>query len=79
MLEFLSRFDGGELIAIIAIAGGLLVGLVVMIADYWHRIRKAEIAAKLKHDMLDRGMSAEEIRIVLEAGTKKSSSFGGEC
>lgn len=79
MMEFLSKFDGGELIAIIAITGGLLVGLVVMIADYWHKIRKAEIAAKLKHDMLDRGMSAEEIRIVLEAGTKKSSHFGGEC
>jgi hypothetical protein len=77
MVEFLSRFDGGELIAIIAIVGGLLIGLVVMIADYWHKIRKAEIAAKLKHDMLDRGMSAEEIRIVLEAGTKKSH-FGGD-
>jgi hypothetical protein len=78
MAEILSKFSAGELIAVIAIVGGLLVGLFVMMADYWHRIRKAEIAAKLKHDMLDRGMSAEEIRIVLEAGTKKSP-FGGEC
>jgi hypothetical protein len=77
MSEFLSRFDGGELIAIIAITGGLLCGLVVLIADYWHKIRKAEIAAKLKHDMLDRGMSAEEIQMVLEAGTKSSSMRHG--
>jgi hypothetical protein len=78
MTEFLSRFSGGELIAVIAITGGLIIVLVIMVADYWHRIRKAEIAAKLKQDMLDRGMSAEEIRIVLDAGTKKSP-FGGEC
>ena len=76
MAEYVSKFNAGELIAMVAIVGGLLCGLVVLVADYWHKIRKAEIAAKLKHDMLDRGMSADEIRIVLEAGSKKSHSAG---
>jgi hypothetical protein len=74
MTDVLSRFGPGELIAIVAIVGGLICGILFFAMDYWHRIRKAEIAARLKHDMLDRGMSAEEIRIVLEAGTNKSHS-----
>lgn len=72
MIELLSKFNPGELIAVVAIVGGLICGSLVMIGDYWHRIRKAELAARLKQDMLDRGMSAEEIRTVLEAGTKSS-------
>jgi hypothetical protein len=51
--------------------GGLICGVIVMIGEFWRRIRKAEIEAKLKTDMLDRGMSAEEIKIVLEAGAKE--------
>jgi hypothetical protein len=70
MGEYLSKFDGGEMIAITAIVGGLICGAIVMIGEFWRRIRKAEIDAKLKTDMLDRGMSAEEIKVVLEAGSK---------
>lgn len=70
MGDYLSKFDGGELIAITAIVGGLICGAIVMIGEFWRRIRKAEIDAKLKTDMLDRGMSAEEIKTVLEAGSK---------
>jgi hypothetical protein len=43
----------------------------VIAADFWQRIRKAEIVAKLKHDMLERGMSADEIQDVLDAGYKR--------
>jgi hypothetical protein len=71
MSEFLSKFSGGELIAVVAIVGGLICGLIVMAGEYWHRIRKAEIAAKLKQDMLDRGMTPDEIRTVIEAGSGK--------
>jgi hypothetical protein len=74
MNEFLSRFSGGELIALVSILGGLVCGVLMLAGDYWHRIRKAEINAKLKQDMLDRGMSAEEIRTVLDAGTNKRSA-----
>jgi hypothetical protein len=74
MTELLSKFSAGELIAMVSIVGGLICGVLVMAGEYWHRIRKAEIAARLKHDMLDRGMSAEEIRIVLDAGSTKRPS-----
>jgi hypothetical protein len=71
MSEFLSKFSGGELIAVVAIVGGMIFGALVMAGEFWHRIRKAEIMARLKQDMLDRGMTPDEIRTVIEAGSGK--------
>jgi hypothetical protein len=71
MTDFLSRVDGGELIAIIAVGGGMLIGLLSIAAGVWHKVRSEQITADLKKDMLDRGMSADEIKMVLEAGPRK--------
>jgi hypothetical protein len=70
--EFLNKVNGGELIALVAVAGGLLCGIIAIVAGSWQKVRRTEIAAALKRDMLNRGMSADEIRTVLEAGTKNS-------
>jgi len=70
--EFLAKFNAGELIGFVAVAGGLLCGLLAIALDFWHKIRKAEIVAALKRDMLNRGMTAEDIAIVLDAGSKRS-------
>ena len=69
MSEFLSKFNGGELIGLVAVGGSLLCGMIAIIMGVWHANKKAEIAASLKRDMLNRGMSAEEIHTVLNAGT----------
>ena len=39
--------------------------------NYLSRVRQAELEAGLKQDMLQRGMSAEEIRIVIEASARR--------
>jgi len=74
MADLLSKFDGGQLIAVVAIVGGLLfvtiASVVKSAARSWRGIREAEINAALKQDMLNRGMSADDIRTVLEAGSK---------
>lgn len=36
-----------------------LIAVVPTIAHFWWKIRQAEIEASLKHEMLQRGMSAE--------------------
>ena len=72
MADLLSKFDAGELIGLVAVAGGLLIpilcGVTAIITDYFYKVRKLA----LKQDMLNRGMSAEEIRIVIDAGSKQS-------
>ena len=39
--------------------------------EYWRRMRKDELDASLKHEMIARGMSADEIERVLAAKTGK--------
>ena len=51
----------------------LLTVAVPVIAHQWYKVRKAELDASLKHDMLQRGMSAEEIAQVLEAPARRGS------
>ena len=44
----------------------------VTLTNYWRRTRQAELDAALKQQMLDRGMSADEIVQVLEAKSQPS-------
>ncbi len=69
MDAFLAKFNGGELIGLVAVGGAMLCGMLSILMGIWHANKKAEIAASLKRDMLNRGMSAEEIHTVLNAGT----------
>jgi hypothetical protein len=69
MGDFLARFDGGELIGLVAVGGGLLIGLVAVIAAIWRSVRVAELEAHLKQQMLGRGMSAAEIEQVLKSSS----------
>lgn len=66
MSEFLSKFDSGELIGLVAVAGGLLCSLVAIVGGIVAKCvcHSREIA--FKEDMLSRGMSPDEIRAVLQ-------------
>ena len=75
MSHVFMNMNYGEFMGFLALGGGLLIGLVAIIGGTWSDVRKREIAAGLKHDMLERGMSAEDIRMVLDTG-KKSSGIG---
>ncbi|HEX4071738.1 MAG TPA: hypothetical protein VHX68_11225 [Planctomycetaceae bacterium] len=79
MSDLLSRMNFGELIALISIGGGLLIALVAVAGGMWTNVRKAEIEADLKHEMLNRGMTAEEIRTVIDAGTDRSAAKMDRC
>lgn len=72
MSELFSRFHPGDFIGLVAVGGGLLCGIIAILAGVWHKIRTTEIEVALKQDMLNRGLSAEEIRTVIDAGTKRS-------
>lgn len=52
---------------------GIVFGTV---SSHLTRVRKAEIEASLKMEMLQRGMSAEEIKMVIEATPRKNGKQG---
>jgi hypothetical protein len=45
--------------------------------SYLARVREAELEASLKRDMLERGMTAEEIRTVIEATSRRDGKTCG--
>ena len=75
MYDLLSNLNGWGLILITAVAGGLVVSLVSavtgIISNHLLKIRESDNSTQLKQEMLDRGMSAEDIKTVLEAGMKR--------
>ena len=70
MSEILSKLDGAGVIALFAMAGGLALSFVAILTSAWAKVRQTEAVAALKQDLAARGMSADEIRTVLEAGSK---------
>jgi hypothetical protein len=57
---------------------GILVVTVAVpvLSHYWYALRKAEVDASLKREMIQRGMSAEEIATVLEAPARRGARRG---
>jgi hypothetical protein len=68
--EIVSRLNNGELLFLVILMGGFLLILVGILASAWLKARQLEVDAALKKDMLTRGMSSDEIRTVIEAGSR---------
>jgi hypothetical protein len=71
--ELVDRLGSGQLFVLLIITLALASGIVKCIADQWRKVREAEMEAALKQDMLNRGMSAQEIQMVLSAKGSKAS------
>jgi hypothetical protein len=65
MYEFLSTMRGGEIIGLVAVAGGLLCGIVSIVVGGMYKMRQLA----LKEEMVQRGMSADEICAVIGSGS----------
>lgn len=82
MDDLFSRFEPGQFIGLVAVGGSMLCGIVGIVMGCWLEMRKVATAAALKQDMLNRGMPADEIRTVLDAGTpaaRKEVRSRGAC
>ena len=68
--NFLGLGDDERFVVVIVAIGcttAVLIVLSCVFAGIWNSVRIKQIEAELKQDMLDRGMSAEEIEQVIEA------------
>lgn len=84
MAELLSRLNGGELLglcgillALVGIVGGIAVAITKVVVVHMRRSQLDEMEATLKMEMINRGMSAGDIKQVLESrmGGSKSNPF----
>jgi len=67
MHDFISEFGPERFIGLVAVVGGLLIPIVAIIGGLIYKHRRLSVEAALKQQMIERGMSADEIRAVLEA------------
>ena len=67
MQDILARMGNDEIFLIIVLMTSAIVGLTVFFTLQWRKLRQTELDAALKQDMLNRGMSAYDIKLVLEA------------
>lgn len=85
MWEWLSHQNAGEVTGLTAVVGAFSVAIASVVFSQWRRVRfeemrsrQVETEAALKQEMVQRGMSADEIVRVLDsgAGTKPTEE---EC
>lgn len=59
--------------AVAPIIMAFAVPIVAIIAYFWHEVLKTRSNNDLKRSMVERGMSAQEIEQVMNAGVKQST------
>jgi hypothetical protein len=67
MEDLLSRIESHDLVPIVSIVLTFLAGMVVWLTLQWRLYRRTELEVLLKREMLERGMSAEEIERVMRS------------
>ena len=71
MFETLFAKNPGLIVPVVIFLGATIVFTIWIIAHYWHGLRRQELEAGLKQDMLNRGFGAEEIERVLVSTSAK--------
>lgn len=56
----------------IVLTMALSIPIIAVIGYYWHEVLKTRSNNELKQSMLERGMSAQEIEQVMNAGNKQT-------
>ena len=77
IISTLSRDPGillGAILGTLGIVAGCSVGATAIITEAWRKVRQSEDQNALKQSMLDRGMSADEIATVINAGREPRST-----
>lgn len=73
--SLLDRLGDDQLFVVLLVAIGcgtaIIIALFAISAGVWNSTRQKQVEAELKQDMLDRGMSADEIEKVVKAQPKE--------
>jgi hypothetical protein len=67
MADLFAGWRPGQIIGLVAVAGGLLTVMVMCISIVWYLSRRDSLLANQKHDYLERGFTIEQIDRLLRA------------
>jgi hypothetical protein len=65
----------GAILGSLGILGGTVVATCALFSHAWRKVRQTEDLNALKHAMIERGMSADEIATVIRATPKRKFDF----
>ena len=65
----------GAILGSLGILAGMTIGTATVISQAWRKVRQSEDINALKHAMIERGMSAEEIATVIRATPRRKFEF----
>jgi hypothetical protein len=66
MLEFFATWSPTAIIGLVSVVGGLLAVSICVGLISWCAVRRAQIAADLKRDLVQRGLSVEQIERLVQ-------------
>ncbi len=79
MLDWLAAQNPRELVPLVAIVGGVIFLTTIIVTSHWASVRRSETKGRLreaelalKQEMIERGMSADDIIRVIDAGQRKA-------
>src|SRR5262249_36916958 len=67
MFEILNRLSGEQVVVLALILAGAVVLVALIVVGFWSSLHAAKLQAALKRDMLERGMSVEDILRLTES------------
>jgi hypothetical protein len=71
MTDLFSSWSARDLIGLVSVVCGSLIAITAILASHWRGVRQAELEASLKHELVERGMSVDDIERVIKARSKK--------
>ena len=75
MLEFFSTWSPEWILGLISIAGGLLAVVACVGLISWCVVRRAQIAADLKRDLVQRGLPIEQIERLIQGPAESEKPY----
>jgi len=75
MLEFFSTWHEGAIIGLVSVVGGLLAVSICVGLISWCVVRRAQIAADLKRDLVQRGFSVEQIERLVQGPPEEEKPY----
>src|SRR5581483_7328656 len=72
--DFFATWRPEAVIGLVAVIGGCLAVVAIVVAGIWCSVRHADIAANLKRDMLQRGLTVDENERLMRAPAETSSA-----